>query len=111
MRASVAGFGVSARGYDHWEGVATLTLAALVALVVGVFAGRRVGTAITLGIGSAALAVSVVALARLQTRANALATRRVGVDAHLGVGLILSIRAALVVIGASALAVRASRRS
>jgi hypothetical protein len=100
VKASAGAFTVTKNGIEG-DGVLTLILAGLAALLFGVIKPRNVAAIVTLIIGVLAGAIAIYDIADISQRANDLSATSINVSATVGVGLILAaLASAAIVVGA-----------
>jgi Protein of unknown function (DUF2510) len=100
VKASAGAFTVTKNGIEG-DGVLTLILAGLAALLFGVIKPRNVAAMVTLILGVLAGAIAAYDIADISQKAHDLSTTSVDVSATVGVGLILAALACVaIVVGA-----------
>jgi hypothetical protein len=100
VKATAGVFTVTKNGIEG-DGVLTLILAGLAALLFGVIKRRNVAAIVTLIIGVLAGAIAIYDIADISQKAHDLSTTSINVSASVGVGLILAaLASAAIVVGA-----------
>jgi Protein of unknown function (DUF2510) len=110
VKASAGGFTVTKNGIDG-DGVLTLILAGLAALLFGVIKPRNVAAIVTLILGGLAGAIAVYDIADISQKAHDLSTTSVDVSATVGVGLILAALASVVIVVGAIMGISESGRA
>jgi 4-amino-4-deoxy-L-arabinose transferase-like glycosyltransferase len=100
-----AGIRMTRHGYDG-DGVYTVIAAAVVALTLGVFSPRRATAGVLLALGVIATAISAANMLRASQQAEDMLARSTGVTTTVGLGLVLSAVAAVLIVAGSIVALR-----
>ena len=103
-----AGVHMTRHGYDG-DGVYTVIAAAVVALTLGMFSPRPATARALLALGVIATGISAANVLRASHQAEAMLSRSTGVTTTVGIGLVLSTVAAVLIVAGSILAVRDTR--